>query len=337
MSRMFSDVNLDDSPKKGDHSSRGNSRQVSLEAHAERVSSASSPPIDGMMGVSMSSAEYRSVLVLFLTVTLWTLILTAIPILTTVGPDNYYPRHPGWFTGDDIIRFIEPIGGVPFNFVILYRSGIFESNQPDARYAGACMFTFMVGAALCAQGGGYHSASNMFQNCLETLDLDDDGSKALFYYMRMFWQHQVSHYIYALGYLLMQAAQCWAFKNHEMVDVTVDAAAAEAAGGRGGLPGRDKALLLIAAAMHGLLIAGVSINFPSGLIVGLALIGIFGLAVLGGFMYFRWRHHGDDRIAILGGRPIIHFFFLSNMFALVVILIWIAASGFQSRSDAGVS
>ena len=68
----------------------------------------------------------RWILLYFLIANIWTFVLTSIPVLTNTGPDNYYAHHPDWYTGDDVIRFIEPVGGLLINFFILYRSGIFK-------------------------------------------------------------------------------------------------------------------------------------------------------------------------------------------------------------------
>ena len=42
---------------------------------------------------------FRKVLFLFLSANLWTLLMTFIPVFFNVGPSDYYPGHPGWYTG----------------------------------------------------------------------------------------------------------------------------------------------------------------------------------------------------------------------------------------------
>jgi hypothetical protein len=47
-------------------------------------------------------------------------VLTFIPVFADVGPTNLYPKHDGWYVGDDIIRIIEPIGGLVIHMCILW-------------------------------------------------------------------------------------------------------------------------------------------------------------------------------------------------------------------------
>jgi len=60
---------------------------------------------------SMTSRELVCLLSLILFSNIWVLVMTVLPVAVDVGPNNYYPGHPGWYTGDDVIRFIEPIIG----------------------------------------------------------------------------------------------------------------------------------------------------------------------------------------------------------------------------------
>lgn len=59
----------------------------------------------------MTSRELICLLSLILFSNLWVLVMTALPVAANIGPDNYYAGHPGWYTGDDVIRFIEPVFG----------------------------------------------------------------------------------------------------------------------------------------------------------------------------------------------------------------------------------
>ena len=73
--------------------------------------------------------------------------------------------------------------------------------------------TFIVGASIYGQGAGFHSASNTFKNALETIPQDDD-IEDLYYYMRTVWEHDVSHYLYATGAVIMNAAQLYSYNDH---------------------------------------------------------------------------------------------------------------------------
>jgi hypothetical protein len=46
----------------------------------------------------------RSVFSVFAVGYLWSLVLVSVPVLTVVGPMNYYRPEPGWYTGDDVMR-----------------------------------------------------------------------------------------------------------------------------------------------------------------------------------------------------------------------------------------
>ncbi len=41
-------------------------------------------------------------------------------MFANVGPTDLYPKHDGWYGGDDIIRIIEPIGGLVIHMFILW-------------------------------------------------------------------------------------------------------------------------------------------------------------------------------------------------------------------------
>ena len=111
-----------------------------------------------------------------------------------------------------------------------------------------------LGAAVYEQGAGFHSASCMFKNALETFPLSahDDYYNDLFYYMKTFWEHIVSHYLYAAGYATMACCYAYAYRDH----VTPT----------GGLDKKTIGLMTTAVLLYAILITGVAADFPSGMI-----------------------------------------------------------------------
>jgi hypothetical protein len=162
----------------------------------------------------ISNSEYKIIICLFILSQLWTLLLTFIPVVGNVKPENFYDKR-GWnYSGSDIIRFIEPVGSLPINFSIFLKSDIFIDWEVY-QYNQACIFLWMISAAVCQQGAGFHSAFNMIKNAYETLPIytnpTDDGQEEFYYYIRNRWQHLYSHYLYAAGYAAMAVVDF--FKN----------------------------------------------------------------------------------------------------------------------------
>jgi hypothetical protein len=88
-----------------------------------------------------------------------------------------------------------------------------------------------------------------------------------------------------------------------------------------------KFLLVLSSLSYGLLIALVSINFPSGLIVGIIYCVLFGLCVVGGYVVHQYKYRSDRAITGFGNRPIVHHFLLSYVWGIVFIIIWIGLNG----------
>ena len=40
--------------------------------------------------------------------------MTVVPVFSDIPPNTYYKGHPGWYSGDDVIRFLEPLFGYVF-------------------------------------------------------------------------------------------------------------------------------------------------------------------------------------------------------------------------------
>ncbi|RYY79881.1 hypothetical protein EON63_16980 [archaeon] len=233
------------------------------------------------------------------------------------------PGHRDYYTGNDVIRLIEPIGGTMLNFLVFYHSGIFKHDVYKRNFTCICLF--ILAAAVYNQGAGFHSCSNMFKNAMQAYDDDNFTNSSNFneleYYVRTVWEHIVSHYIYAGGYVCMNLCQLYAYKNVRAPIL--------------GLPCRAKAYLIVSSGLYGLLVAAVAINFPSGLIVGLVYTIVLGIGGIGGYMCHQYIYRNDQQVGVFGARPVVHHFFLGCVVGLVLILIWIALQGgFKTRSEA---
>jgi hypothetical protein len=267
-----------------------------------------------------SNVPSKVILSIILFSNLWTLLLTVLPVVVEIQPKNYYAHHPDWYSGADIMRFIEPIGGLPLNVWILYKSGIFQAPLHKTKWIPLCIFFF--GAAIYQQGAGFHSASAMFKNAVETLPAQDDQVNDLHYYMRTVWEHEVSHYLYATGLAIMHATQAYAYRYVVSPQL--------------GLTKTSKTLLFCSSLLLGLLVAGVAIEFPSGTIVGLIYLVLYGLGCVGGYIFYQHYHYHDKTIFIYGHRPILHHFLLGYLWALTILIVWICVvGGFKSRAEAG--
>lgn len=272
----------------------------------------------------VSEHDVRNLLILVFVSNLWTFFMTIIPVVTQVGPQTYYEGHRSWYTGNDVIRFLEPIGGLPLNFVILWKSGIFRDNISSG--AIACVLLFLFGAALYEQGAGFHSCSNMIKNAVETIIVDDDTNvplqnnelENLYYYLKTVWEHAVSHYLYGVGMAIMNFSQFFAFRNHTVNNLTTVK--------------YTKYWIVASSFMMGLLIFGVSIDFPSGTIVGFVYLMLYGMFGIGGYIFHEYHVKKDVNIIVLGNRPLVQHFFYSYCWALAILLLWIAAvGGFKGR------
>ena len=59
----------------------------------------------------LTARELICLLTVILISNIWVLVFTAVPVVANVTPDNYYKNHSGWYTGNDVMRFLEPIVG----------------------------------------------------------------------------------------------------------------------------------------------------------------------------------------------------------------------------------
>lgn len=177
-----------------------------------------------------SNNDYKVLYVFFACNFLWTLIMTSVPVIIDLKPLNYYqPRESmsppqgtsDWYSCSDVIRLVEPLVGLPFQLILFICSGIFDNW--DKINNKICIILWIFAASIYSQGAGFHSASNMFKNALESYSWKltgigsngsyDDDFVPLYYYMRTVWEHNYSHYMYACGYAGMQILCCIVYSD----------------------------------------------------------------------------------------------------------------------------
>lgn len=204
---------------------------------------------------------------------------------------------------------------------ILWESGVLSAPRTAGVVACVCIWAFA--AAVYEQGAGFHSAACMFKNAMKSIPEanQDDIYDDIYWYMKTLWEHLIGHYLYASGYAVMCVCYAWAYRNHTI-------------GGRLGCT--PLSLLLSAALLNGIVIAGVAIDFPSGCLVALLYLCLYGIGALGLYCVSLYRSGGDKNIFHFGRRPVIHYYILSYIIALFLIVLWIIiVGGMKTRSQAG--
>ena len=132
-----------------------------------------------------------------------------------------------------------------------------------------------------------------------------------------------------VGGVIMAAAQAYAYKDHYLASSIRFS------------PFRVKLFIAFSSSLYALLLAGVAIDFPSGLIVGLVFCIIYGFGLVGSYLYRTHFKAGIQHNGIiintstLGSRPILHYFLLSYLLAVIIMILWIiTVGGVKSRSQA---
>lgn len=274
--------------------------------------------------ISRLHKPYSNLFLLFFVSNIWTFILTVLPVFASIGPTTYYSGHPGWYTGNDVVRFIEPFGGFIFNFYLFERSGIFARTRSVSD--SLVVFIFLFGCALFGQGAGFHSASNMFKHSTEGIMHfhDDVAVRDEYYWIRTVWEHEVSHYIYAVGYAIVAACQAWVYRDHKferLPDCT--------------WYGGFSPLLILAAIVYGALLTGIAAEFPSGVVVMICYLGLYGFCGIGGYLLHEYYFLG--RQFAFGERPVLHYFLLSYVLSFTFLMAYIGlVGGLHTRSQAGL-
>lgn len=265
---------------------------------------------------------------------------------------------------------IEPIGGTIFQIFLFVASNVFLDIPKNWKV----IFLFGFGLGVMNQGGGFHSASNMFKNDLETVMNfhNDDVIQNLHYYMRVVWEHEVSHYLYASGYAVIAFCLLWSYRNHVGIDYD------------GEEPPHidlddDNIVVLqlnplslsacyFSAVIYAFLITAIAADFPSGIIVGLCYSFLYGICGIFGVLLFDMYYHpgyysqldiadktrkngNDDQLMVVNRtnislswskihrwarrRLVVYYYLVSYSLAFLLILIVIAISGGVKSSLTG--
>lgn len=91
----------------------------------------------------------------------------------------------------------------------------------------------------------------------------------------------------------------------------------------------DRVLWVTNAVVYGLLISAVAIEFPSGSVVCLAFLLVYGGGVLGTYAVRSfWR---DRSLLSWGRRYVVQYFLMSYALALVIVIAWMCVYGLKRR------
>ena len=202
---------------------------------------------------------------LFLFSNLFVIILTIIPVIANL-PDLKGP-YTGWYTGNDILRLLEPIIALPFQLFILLASPLYQ-NQIHSKQASLVLVCFAIAAGLYQQGAGFHSAANMFKHSAETVKdtLAIQVAQDSYDWMRDVWEHLISHYMYAVGGILISWINAYIFRDY-VLDKGLETLS-------------SKLIWLAASILYSIVIAAVGVQFIKGIYVAFGLIVIYGFGVL---------------------------------------------------------
>jgi hypothetical protein len=164
----------------------------------------------------------RVVFALFLASNVFTVVLTALPVVRsdTSGTDFNGP-YPTWYGLNDLLRLLEPLISLPLQLWLLVESKCFLGQSNPLGVS----LVFAFGLAMYQQGAGFHSAAVMFKKSTVTLKSLPAGSfnaaasqiiADTYSWERDMWEHNISHYWYAFGAVVAAAALAWAYKDIEL-------------------------------------------------------------------------------------------------------------------------
>lgn len=284
-----------------------------------------------------------------------------IPIITPLP----YISEP-WFGVGDLWKILDPLVTLPiFYFIFVHASRaqlnflvdkdeledvvdgqvpVSASSPAHPREAVRLHVFFMILAAIYVEGHGLHTAAAMFKDPIKALytnqpqaAVDYPELKEIYSYIRDDWQHIYAHYIYAVGALGMTVVQMWAYRDQDMPNLTTWG---------------SYIVFLASSFLFSLMFAGVCVNFPAGLIVGLIWLAIYALP----WTVWLWLQRTSDlpnttwnwdrryqvfarnRLLFSPGRRLIpQYYLLSYAMSLVWIVIYICIFGFKDRASAGIS
>lgn len=104
----------------------------------------------------------------------------------------------------------------------------------------------------------------------------------------------------------------------------------------GPLPTVTKVVWCIGSVIYGLLLAGVAIEFPQGLIVGLVYTIVIGFICIA-MMIFNRKNLPRGGLLTMGRRMVIQFYLGACVLGLIIIIIWIGKYGLLNRKAAGIA
>jgi hypothetical protein len=276
-----------------------------------------------------------------------TLVLTALPVLES-GADL---DSRGWYNFNDILRLLEPLITLPLQLALVAQGGIITSTVTGS--GSVCvmvrwlpLLAFALSAALYQQGAGFHSAAVMLKHPIEELQstvasmnlttlygdascgscadgwplswLADDLSD-MFFWTETVWEHDISHYWYAAGAAGVAAVVAYLYKDVQLPDGLSRPA--------------ERAVWMLAVLTYGVLIAAIAIEFPSGSLVALIYLVVYGFGIIGSAL----NRRGGFAAALSWGRHyVLQYFVAAYAVALVIVVAWIGAqNGFKNRKEAG--
>lgn len=237
---------------------------------------------------------------LFLGINIVTLMLTVLPVLVTLPSISSFNSY---YSLNDVIRLLEPI------VILTLHLLLFSATQTS----NILKVAFGLSMALYQQGAGFHSSSNMFKNLVRnTLESTPDVAQII-WIMRDEWEHIISHYMYAVGGILLSFIYVFIFKDFSVVKLSP----------------RELSLWILAVLSYGLIIGSVAIQFVKGSIVALALILIWGFGIVGGLLWKRLQRNLFKIIRF----PVLQYYLASYALALVITVGWMAKYGTKNRDD----
>ncbi|KAI9276594.1 hypothetical protein BY458DRAFT_433409 [Sporodiniella umbellata] len=229
------------------------------------------------------------------------LIWTTIPVVVKLG------YITPWFPGDTLWRLFDPVITLPFNLFILTRAEVMNTGGRPHYWGvlserSVAWLLWSMAAAHPELVAQYPVLEEMYSN------------------MRDLWEHYIAHYMYAFGAMAMTWVQLFVFRNqvHEPLSKTT------------------KIVWCLGTLVYGLLIAGVAIEFPHGLVVGLIYSIVIGLVTLS-MMLFNKRNLPKGGLFTMGKRMVIQYYLGSCIVGFVIIIIWIGKYGLLNRKAAGIA
>ncbi|CAO3695088.1 unnamed protein product [Rhizopus stolonifer] len=254
------------------------------------------------------------------------LLWTAVPVVADFG------YITPWFPGDTLWRLFDPIITLPLNLLIMTRAEVMNTDGRP-RYWGTlsersvAWLLWSIGAGIYVQGHGIHLAAAMFKHPIQNFNIEHPELVAqyavleeMYSNMRDLWEHYIAHYMYAAGAMAMSWVQLFVFRNQV----------------HGPLPTTTKVIWCLGSLVYGLPIAGVAIEFPHGLIVGLIYSVVIGLATLT-MLLLNKQNLPKGGLFTMGKRMVIQFYLGSCIVGFIIIIIWIGKYGLLNRKAAGLA